>query len=84
MKAQEKRERQGRRRAIAMSTAVAWESLRTHLSSAVKTKEKDSNERWHSQSCLDYGFIIHTLVRELHEMNKEDFPDKFEAANGEI
>ena len=75
-----KRERYARRRHLAHSIDLSWESLRSHLAAAVECNKQDgANEEFHARAVRDYAFILQSLSVELHELAKIDFKETFTA-----
>jgi len=84
MKKTAKAKRAIRRGDLACAIELEWESLRSHLSAAVKCASKDGNEEWHARCVRDYAKIMLVLAQELHELAMEDFPVSFTSADGPL
>jgi hypothetical protein len=63
------------RRRLACAIELAVESLRSHLSDAVKAEE--ANEEWHAACCRDYTTMLDANAMALHELTKIDFPKEY-------
>lgn len=75
-------ERQGRaarRKILAHALELTYDSLRSHLSDAVKCHRQpnNGNEEWHARCVREYATTIYALGVELHELTKIDFAEKF-------
>lgn len=67
-------ERAVRRRNLARSMDLTWESLRSHLADAVLMRHRDAGgEEWEARCVREYAEIIYALAVELHELTKVDF-----------
>lgn len=80
--------RDARRRNLARSIDLTYDSLRTHLADAVDSCEDKGghrgNERWNAQCVREYAEVIYTSSVELHELTKRDFPATHKDYRAEI